>query len=98
MESNTWAHEIFSPLGYSLWRRFENAIQKAIESCKQSGNDPSHHFAGAGKQIEFGKDFARGWVGGEEYPSCSQILRRFNTKVGLFVFVDGKNIFLIYVV
>ena len=29
----------------------ENAIQKAIESCKQSGNDPDHHFAGAGKQI-----------------------------------------------
>ena len=42
-------------LGYSQWRRFENAIQKAIESCKQSGNDPNHHFAGAGKQIELGK-------------------------------------------
>lgn len=42
-------------LGYSQWRRFENAIQKAIESCKQSGNDPKHHFAGAGKQINFGK-------------------------------------------
>jgi DNA-damage-inducible protein D len=26
-----------------------------MESCKQSGNDPNHHFAGAGKQIEFGK-------------------------------------------
>lgn len=49
------ARDLQSPLGYSQWRRFENAIQKAIESCQQSGNDPSHHFAGAGKQINFGK-------------------------------------------
>jgi DNA-damage-inducible protein D len=26
-----------------------------MESCTQSGNDPVHHFAGARKQIEFGK-------------------------------------------
>lgn len=26
-----------------------------MESCKQSGNNPEHHFTGAGKQIEFGK-------------------------------------------
>lgn len=49
------ARELQPYLGYSQWRRFENAIQKAIESCKQSGNDPNHHFAGAGKQIDFGK-------------------------------------------
>lgn len=51
-----WSARDLQPcLGYSQWRRFENAIEKAIESCKQSGNDPEHHFAGAGKQIEFGK-------------------------------------------
>lgn len=51
-----WSARSLQPcLGYSQWRRFENAIQKAIESCKQSGNDPIHHFAGAGKQINFGK-------------------------------------------
>lgn len=51
-----WSARSLQPcLGYSQWRRFENAIQKAIESCKQSGNDPDHHFAGAGKQINFGK-------------------------------------------
>lgn len=51
-----WSARDLQPcLGYSQWRRFENAIKKAIESCKQSGNDPKHHFAGAGKQIEFGK-------------------------------------------
>jgi len=47
-----WSARSLQPcLGYSQWRRFENAIQKAIDSCKQSGNDPSHHFAGAGKPI-----------------------------------------------
>lgn len=47
-----WSARDLQPyLGYSQWRRFENAIEKAIESCKQSGNNPSHHFAGAGKVI-----------------------------------------------
>ncbi len=51
-----WSARSLQPsLGYSQWRRFENAIQKAIESCKQSGNDPEHHFAGAGKPISGGK-------------------------------------------
>jgi DNA-damage-inducible protein D len=49
------ARELQPYLGYSQWRRFENAIQKAIESCKQSGNDPNYHFAGAGKKINRGK-------------------------------------------
>jgi DNA-damage-inducible protein D len=49
------ARDMQSCLGYSQWRRFENTIRKAIESCKQSGNDPTHHFAGAGKQILLGK-------------------------------------------
>jgi DNA-damage-inducible protein D len=51
-----WSARSLQPcLGYFQWRRFENAIQKAIESCKQSGNDPSHHFAGAGNPIISGK-------------------------------------------
>lgn len=51
-----WSARDLQPcLGYSQWRYFENAIKKAIKSCKQSGNDPAHHFAGARKQIEFGK-------------------------------------------
>ena len=49
------AREIQPFLGYTQWRRFEDAIKRAITSCKQSGNEPSYHFAGAGKQIEFGK-------------------------------------------
>ena len=49
------ARELQSLLGYTKWQRFENALEKAIESCKQSGKDPKHHFTGSGKQIQFGK-------------------------------------------
>ena len=38
-------------LGYSQWRRFEQAIDRAISSCKESGNPPENHFAGAGKMV-----------------------------------------------
>jgi DNA-damage-inducible protein D len=55
-----WSARDLQPcLGYSQWRRFENAIKKAKESCRQSGNDPAHHFAGAGKPIPGGKGSAQ---------------------------------------
>ena len=41
-------------LGYGQWRRFEDAIKRAIISCGQSGNIPENHFAGAGKMVELG--------------------------------------------
>ncbi len=51
-----WSARALQPLlGYSQWRRFEQAIERAITSCKQSGNSPEHHFAGAGKPITGGK-------------------------------------------
>jgi DNA-damage-inducible protein D len=49
------ARELQPLLGYSQWRRFEDALKRAITSCKQSGNNPDHHFAGAGKPIPGGK-------------------------------------------
>jgi DNA-damage-inducible protein D len=49
------AREIQPLLGYTQWRRFEDAIKRAITSCNSSGNEPAHHFAGAGKPIEGGK-------------------------------------------
>lgn len=49
------ARELQPLLGYSQWRRFEDAIKRAITSCKQSGNEPGYHFAGAGKPIPGGK-------------------------------------------
>ncbi len=55
-DAEYWSARDLQPLlGYSQWRRFENAIKKAITSCEQSGNDPDHHFAGAGKPIPGGK-------------------------------------------
>ena len=42
-------------LGYSQWRRFEQAIERAITSCTQSGNESENHFAGSGKPIRGGK-------------------------------------------
>ena len=51
-----WSARDLQPLlGYSQWRRFENAVQKAKMSCQQSGNEPDYHFAGAGKPIKGGK-------------------------------------------
>ncbi len=46
-------------LGYSQWRRFEQAIERAITSCKESGNNSDHHFAGAGKVIGLGSGSTR---------------------------------------
>jgi len=51
-----WSARSLQPLlGYSQWRRFEQAVERAITSCKESGNPPEHHFAGAGKPITGGK-------------------------------------------
>jgi DNA-damage-inducible protein D len=53
------ACELQPHLGYDQWRRFEDAIKRAITSCAQSSNDPDHHFAGAGKMIPVGKGGVR---------------------------------------
>jgi DNA-damage-inducible protein D len=51
-----WSARDLQPLlGYSQWRRFEQALDRAVTSCKSSGNPPGHHFAGAGKPILGGK-------------------------------------------
>ena len=49
------ARDLQVVLGYSQWRRFEEAINRAKTSCQHSGNQPEHHFAGAGKPITGGK-------------------------------------------
>ena len=55
-----WSARDLQPmLGYSQWRRFEQAIVRAINSCKQSGNPPENHFAGAGKMVDLGSGSAR---------------------------------------
>lgn len=65
-EAEYWsARDLQSLLGYGQWRRFEDTIKRAIISCEQSGNDPSHHFASAGKMIELGSGSVREV---EDYP------------------------------
>jgi len=55
-----WSARDLQPLlGYTQWRRFEDAVKRALTSCEQSGNKPEHHFAGAGKMIGVGKGGAR---------------------------------------
>ena len=49
------ARELQPVLGYKQWRRFEDAVKRAVTSCNQSGNNPDYHFAGAGKPIKGGK-------------------------------------------
>lgn len=51
-----WSARDLQPvLGYGQWRRFEDAVKRAITACKQSGNIPANHFAVAGKMIGIGK-------------------------------------------
>lgn len=55
-----WSARDLQPLlGYSQWRRFEQAIARAQESCTQSGNEVGHHFAGAGKMVVLGSGSQR---------------------------------------
>ncbi len=49
------ARELQALLGYSQWRRFEDAITRAKTSCEASGNKANYHFANAGKPIPGGK-------------------------------------------
>lgn len=55
-----WSARDLQPLmGYTQWRRFEQALERAQRSCAQSGNDPMNHFAGAGKMVPLGSGSAR---------------------------------------
>ena len=53
------ARELQPLLGYSQWRRFDDAVKRAMISCQQSGNHPDYHFAGAGKMVELGSRSVR---------------------------------------
>ena len=50
-----FARDLQNPLGYARWENFLTAINRAIESCKASGYNPSDHFRGVTKMIELGK-------------------------------------------
>jgi DNA-damage-inducible protein D len=51
-----WSARDLQPLlGYSQWRRFEDAVRRAMVSCEASGNESEYHFASVGKPIVGGK-------------------------------------------
>lgn len=53
------ARSLASLLGYNQWRRFEDAIQRAMIACEQSGNIVNNHFADAGKMVKLGSGAER---------------------------------------
>lgn len=53
------ARDLQHLLGYSQWRRFEAAVERAKASCSASGNEPGNHFADAGKMVDLGSGSVR---------------------------------------
>ena len=50
-----YARELQKILDYKEWRKFENVINKAIESCKNSNIGEFEHFVGADKMVQINK-------------------------------------------
>lgn len=50
-----YARELMPLLGYGRWENFDNAIARAMSSCKTSGIEVSDHFREVTKMIETGK-------------------------------------------
>jgi len=53
------ARDLQELLGYKQWRSFEGVIDKAKISCKNTGFEPSDHFARIRKMIQLGKGAVR---------------------------------------
>jgi DNA-damage-inducible protein D len=53
------ARDLMPLLGYEKWQRFEGAINRAIQACKQTGNNIADHFIGSDKTIQMPKTATR---------------------------------------
>lgn len=59
-ETEFWsARDLMVILGYSTWAKFQDALERAKESCKTSGFEVADHFAGAGKMVLTGSGAKR---------------------------------------
>lgn len=54
-----FARELSKILQYQDWRNFQNAIFKAMEACKNSGNDIKNHFGDITKMVQLGSGAKR---------------------------------------
>ena len=50
-----YARELQKILQYTEWRKFENVIKKAMESCENSNISSFEHFGGTDKTIKMPK-------------------------------------------
>lgn len=50
-----YARELQEVLGYSQWRSFKEVIEKAMDSCENSGNAIDDHFAEVRKMVPIKK-------------------------------------------
>jgi DNA-damage-inducible protein D len=53
------ARDLMLLLGYKTWAKFQEALQRAKDACKTSGQEISDHFAGAGKMVLTGSGAKR---------------------------------------
>lgn len=53
------ARDLSKLLGYTEYRKFQNPIQKAIESCMNSGEQVYNHFAQVSDMVEIGSGAER---------------------------------------
>ena len=59
-ENEFWyARELMPILEYTMWQRFSNVINKAIENCNNSNNNILDHFIGADKMVSIGSNTER---------------------------------------
>ncbi|MGW3491949.1 phage antirepressor KilAC domain-containing protein [Streptomyces sp. NPDC001054] len=53
------ARDLQTALGYVEWRKFEDAIERSIAACENSGLAPTDHFVGAAKKVPLGSGAVR---------------------------------------
>lgn len=54
-----FARDLQKLLGYVEWRKFQGVIDKAKESCKNSGSTIENHFVDAAKKVKIGSEAER---------------------------------------
>lgn len=60
VDTEYWfARELYPLLGYKAWRNFLPVIERAIISCRESGNAVENHFAGVRKMVVLGSGAQR---------------------------------------